>query len=222
MTQHDPDDGRPVAGDEHDVDVEIDGRLAGLVRSLTDDDRARVDPPPSLWGAIAASVAADAPDDAPVADAPVVPMTPRRRVPRPLLIAAASVLVAGVAVGIGVSRSGDGPVAPTTLARAELEQLEPLGRTAASARLVDEDGVTHLVIEASDMAPPPEGSSYELWLIDPEVTDPRSLGVVTGSGDIVVPSSIDPTAYPIVDISLEPDDGDHAHSGHSLMRGTLA
>ena len=107
------------------------------------------------------------------------------------------------------------------LASATLEQLEPLGRTSATARLVDEDGTTHLVIDASDMAPPPAGSSYELWLIDRKVSDPRSLGTVTGSEDIVVPSSIDPKTYAIVDISLEPDDGDHRHSGHSLMRGTL-
>jgi hypothetical protein len=86
---------------------------------------------------------------------------------------------------------------------------------------VDEDGTTHLVIDASNMAPPPAGSSYELWLIDRKVSDPRSLGTVTGSEDIVVPSSIDPKTYAIVDISLEPDDGDHRHSGHSLMRGTL-
>ena len=50
-------------------------------------------------------------------------------------------------------------------------------------------------------APAPAGSKYELWLIDRGVTDPRSLGTITGTEDVVVPSSIDPDEYAIVDIS---------------------
>jgi hypothetical protein len=77
------------------------------------------------------------------------------------------------------------------------------------------------VVDAKNMPPAGAGEKYELWLVDTGVTDPRPLGVVTGSEQVVVPSSIDPKTHPVVDISLEPDDGDHHHSGHSLMRGTL-
>ncbi len=45
---------------------------------------------------------------------------------------------------------------------------------------------------------------------------------MTGSEQVTVPASVDPATHPIVDISLEPNDGDHGHSGHSLMRGTLS
>jgi hypothetical protein len=78
------------------------------------------------------------------------------------------------------------------------------------------------------MATPPTGSDYELWLVDKLVTNPRSLGAVTGrvtgrnTIDVVVPRSIDPKRFPVVDISVEPTDGNHKHSGHSVMRGTLA
>jgi len=209
MTHHDPDEVGPPR----------DSRLAGLLGALTDDDFARVDPPDDVFAGI---VARRAGTPAPLADpAPVVvSLNDRRRAPRAFAaVAAAVVLVVGVSIVVLATRTST----PTRrlLASAELEQLEPLGRTAATAKLVEEDGRTHLVIDASDMAPPPAGSSYELWLIDRGVTDPRSLGVVTGSEDVVVPSSIDTSEYAIVDISLEPDDGDHAHSGHSLMRGTL-
>ena len=37
-----------------------------------------------------------------------------------------------------------------------------------------------------------------------------------------VPAELDPDVYSIVDISIEPRDGDAAHSGRSILRGTLA
>lgn len=245
MTHNGPDDRRDDPGFPLDeLDPALRHRLTGLMGSMTDDDRGLLDPPDSVWAGISAAAAADDglrpvhernlnPTVIPTADptvnpaaGPTVDPAPSGVVLRPsvwqrrsfLAAAAAIVVVAGIGLGVVATRSP----APETLARAELEQLEPLGRTKASVRLVEEDGTTHLVIDASDMAPPPPGSKYELWLIDDEVTDPRSLGAVTGSDDVVVPPSIDPATHPIVDISLEPDDDDHQHSGHSLMRGTLA
>lgn len=202
-----------------------DVRLADLLADLTDEDAERSEPPADLWAAIASRVA----DDASGHDAPpvVLSMTDRRRpsVSRLPWLAAAAVaaIVAGGGAIWAAVRDTPADTLPSErlLATAELDQLEPLGSTRASARLVDEGGRRHLVIDAQNMAAPPEGSEYEVWLIDPEVTDPRSLGTVSGSDDIVIPSSIDPAKYPIVDISLEPRDGDHQHSGHSLMRGTL-
>lgn len=220
--------------DPEELEPPGDPRLAGLLSGLNDDDFARTDAPAGLFASIAGRIAADAESERDVTlagaddgaddslggsgEPPVVVRLADRRRARLLVAAAAAAVVAAGAATIVATRSGPDE---RLLASATLEQLEPLGRTSATARLVDEDGTTHLVIDASDMAPPPAGSSYELWLIDRKVSDPRSLGTVTGSEDIVVPSSIDPKTYAIVDISLEPDDGDHRHSGHSLMRGTL-
>ena len=200
--------------DPEELEPSGDPRLAGLLRGLNDDDFARTDAPVDLFASIAGRIAADTESARSLARGGA---DDRRRT-RLLVAAAAAAVVAAGAATIVATRSGPDE---RLLASATLEQLEPLGRTSATARLVDEDGTTHLVIDASNLAPPPAGSSYELWLIDRKVSDPRSLGTVTGSEDIVVPSSIDPKTYAIVDISLEPDDGDHRHSGHSLMRGTL-
>lgn len=211
-------------------------RLVRAVRSLRDEPVELLDPPPDLWARIRAEVDdgrpdvdAGAPTAAPsievistAAESPAPPVVvPMRRRPQMLLAAAAVVaLLAGVA-GVVLAIRNDAP-STVVVATADLDQLEPLGSAAASARLVERDGVTHLVIDTSDMPPAPDGSEYELWLIDRGATDPRSLGVVTGSADVVVPTTIDPTDHPLVDISLEPVDGDDAHSGHSLMRGELA
>ena len=49
-----------------------------------------------------------------------------------------------------------------------------------------------------------------------------SLGVVQ-SGDTQWdwPTGIDPNEYSLVDLSIEPDDGDPTHSGRSILRGEL-
>ena len=36
-----------------------------------------------------------------------------------------------------------------------------------------------------------------------------------------VPAELDPDVYSIVDISIEPRDGDEQHSGRSILRGAL-
>jgi hypothetical protein len=48
------------------------------------------------------------------------------------------------------------------------------------------------------------------------------VGVVR-SGDTVLPlpDDLDLTTYPVVDVSVEPMDGDPAHSGLSVARGSL-
>jgi hypothetical protein len=41
------------------------------------------------------------------------------------------------------------------------------------------------------------------------------------AGTFVVPADLDPDTYTVVDISIEPRDGDEAHSGRSVLRGEL-
>lgn len=70
------------------------------------------------------------------------------------------------------------------------------------------------------------GSSYEMWLLD-AATDgtagaPIWIGTVGAGGEFSVDESIDLELYHVVDISIEPDDGDATHSGDSVLRGSLA
>ena len=62
----------------------------------------------------------------------------------------------------------------------------------------------------------------EVWLIRNDAAALISLGVLDGdSGSFVIPDGVDLDEYSIVDISVEPIDGDPAHSGDSIVRGQL-
>ncbi|HEX5366505.1 MAG TPA: anti-sigma factor [Acidimicrobiales bacterium] len=61
-----------------------------------------------------------------------------------------------------------------------------------------------------------------MWLIDEDVRGMVSLGPSRPDGRYAVPSGVDAGRFPVVDVSLEPPDGDPTHSGTSVLRGTLA
>ena len=69
--------------------------------------------------------------------------------------------------------------------------------------------------------------TQEVWLIRPDaagnVAGRVSLGVIdpTDPGSLAVPAGYDPDAYFVVDISVEPRDGDASHSGRTILRGPL-
>jgi anti-sigma-K factor RskA len=63
---------------------------------------------------------------------------------------------------------------------------------------------------------------YEVWLIDKTVTKMVPVGVLSGStGRFTLPAGVNLADYPLVDVSVEPLDGNPAHSGRSVLRGTL-
>lgn len=162
-------------------------------------------------------------------DAPGASSPPRRgravgnRPPRGwILAAAAAVLVVVVGVGALAARRDDGGGA-SVVASADLEPLpdEPTGAAVpARADLVDDGGRLELELATGDL--PAIDGHYEVWLIDPDVEGMVSLGPVRADGRYAVPPDLDPGLFPIVDVSIEPADGDPTHSGVSLIRGTLA
>lgn len=206
------------------VDADLD-RLRAIAARVDDVDVARVDPPVELWGRIAAAVAEpDAvPSGAPPEVAPVVSLDARRRRHRRFLAAAAAVVVVAAVTGAVLFQNGSSSDEPQLLASTELEPLEPVGGATAEVRLVRQDDHVQLELEARDMAAAPDGRHYELWLLDPdsESAEPVSLGAMTGSTSVPVPAGIDPDEYAVVDVSLQ-EQGQTEHSGHSLLRGTLA
>lgn len=210
-------------------------RLHRILGRLDDEDLARVDPPPALWGRI--SVALEAPEagagsaspeagaDAvggpPATAVPVASLDERRtRRHRRLLIAAvAAALVLLGATGALLARGGSQPDEGQLVASATLEPLEPIGAT-ADARLVSEDDHLQLVLDAHDMTAAPTGRHYELWLLGTIEGEPVDLGPMTGSTSVPVPDDVDIDEYDVVDISVQ-EVGQAEHSGHSLLRGTL-
>ena len=202
-----------------------------------------VPPPASVWAGIAAATgvtaapraealaAADEPPPVTVVPSAPFPVTPpedppagaavlpfRSRRPRLLMVAAAA--VAGAVVGAGavaVLTRGDDGESVTTVA------LDRLGDEPASGRaevVVRADGSRALQVDLD--APDLDGEYYEIWLIEPDVVDMVPLGVVRpGAQTFEVPAGLDLGEYPIVDVSVEPLDGDPTHSGYSVARGQL-
>ncbi|MEO1064865.1 MAG: anti-sigma factor [Actinomycetota bacterium] len=195
-----------------------DDELLRAIGLLDADAPPVVEPPADLWASIAAAAADDEAAATPSTSgggAAVIDLsTRRRRLPMLGAVAAAVVVVAvGFAVVLGSGSSDDEPVAAV-----DLEPLVSDASAGAAELIADGDGYT---LRVDAVAEPSEGEFLELWLIDEGVTEPRSLGRYTGAGDYEVPADLDPEAFPIVDISTEPDDGDASHSGASVLRGVL-
>lgn len=207
-------------------------------------------PPAGLWSAISAELGFEASAEvdtpppthvtppptptpapthvaAPVPVAPVIPLarpngTAAQRARRGrggVLVAAAAALVAVLgATAVVVANRDPGP---DVVAEVALEALESGG--SGEAKLVRlGDGRVRLDIE-QQLAEVPQNSYVEVWLIDPSSDLQRmvSLGSVDRSGTFAIPNGIDPATYSIVDVSIEPADGDPTHSGRSVLRGTL-
>jgi hypothetical protein len=76
-----------------------------------------------------------------------------------------------------------------------------------------------LVIRLPDEALP---GFREVWVGSADLSRMVTLGVLGNqAGSFVLPSGLDLTQYPVVDISHEPYDGDPAHSADSIARGVL-
>jgi anti-sigma-K factor RskA len=208
MTMHEPDDVAPLRDDELDE-----------LRSLYERARGDVDweaVPPDLWGRVAHGLAA-APQPPPRRsehDGPVPSISAARR---RWWFATAGVAAAAAATVAAVLIATDDEPGTEVLASVD---LEPLGGSGSGrAELVRTDDTVQLLVETNDLGVP--DGYFEVWLIDPSVTALVSLGPLRDDGEYDVPPGVDPAAFPIVDVSVEPVDGDPAHSGVSVLRGEL-
>ena len=205
--------------------------IEAMLRDLDVADLELVEPPADVWAGIARSLAAETTlPAAPTGDTNVVSLAHRRRnrfLAPALGIAAAAVLaVAGVAVFN--SRGGS---EPDVIASAVLEfdaGFDQLGSDASARASLVDDGDTYEISLDDATLPDPtaEDADLELWLIevadDGDIVDLVSLGIVDRADQtFTVPEGYDPAVYKVVDISVEPHDGNHDHSGRSILRGAL-
>jgi hypothetical protein len=186
---------------------------------------APVPPPPRVWDAIAAATGVSAFPVLPAlpvsnGDPPPAQVLPFRARRRPLLLAAAAVVVGAVvgagAVAIVQARDHAGRAV-------EAVALDPLADNDASGRasvVVQDDGSR--VLEVDLDAPELNGAYYEVWLIDRSVVGMFPLGVVRpGAQAVELPAGLNLADFPLVDVSVEPLDGNPTHSGVSVVRGEL-
>ncbi len=188
--------------------------LRSLGQTLRTDPVVWETPPPDLWSRIAAEAFPPADErDAPADDSARVVSLESRRRPRMLwMVGAAAALLIAVAARVVMTRSSDDG---TVLASTELERLGDTGQ--GSATIVDRNGSLQLRLDATDVEP--TDGFTEVWLINAGVTELISLGPIRSDGTYDLPAGLDPAAFPIVDVSFEPLDGNPQHSGDSVLRG---
>lgn len=169
---------------------------------------------PESGGGLASAQAVAGPDEG--AGAEIRSITSARSWARPLAMVAgaAAALLVGVPLFLAVTGGAD----PSQ--RAQLAALEGFDGSGEAEVAGDELSVRF------DGADAPEGSFYELWLLDlegDELEDLVSLGQVevSADGSFAIPEGIDLDEFDVVDVSVEPDDGNPAHSGVSVLRGGL-
>lgn len=202
-----------------------DPEIEAILRGLDADEMELLEPPPAVWEAIQSEVGESADASGAVVDL----QSRRRRIRRIALAAAAVILVAaGVTSAVTLTRDDSPPVVATADLVHDPGSFDPMGAEAsASANLVDH-GDRHTVEIFNDSLPAPGADAdLEVWLIQPDpdggVSDLVSLGLVEfdDPGGLDVPADYDPDIYYVVDISVEPRDGDPTHSGRSILRGPL-
>jgi hypothetical protein len=190
----------------------------------------RAIPGPRVWERIAAQVAVDEPavpgppplplhavdEPAPAPRSKAGPTRPGRRT---VLLAAAVGLVVGIGSTVAVNQ---------TSGRSEIVSSTPLvalpGQNGSgTAELVRRRGVTELHVQVK--ASSPDQAYRELWLINTDGKRMYSVGVLppSGAGTYPIPPQLSGglSGFTIVDVSIEPYDGNAEHSHNSLVRGSL-
>lgn len=108
------------------------------------------------------------------------------------------------------------------LATQQLTSFDTSNR--ARAQLYDSTQETYqLVLRTYDLPPTPEGYRYELWLSGEKGTvSAGSFSVQDASNrTFVFTVSVSPWEYPDLEVTLEPDDGDPAHTGTTVMEASF-
>jgi hypothetical protein len=139
-------------------------------------------------------------------------------------IAAALALLAGLGLGRLTGEPAPTPEAVdpgTVVAAADLTALDSDAARGVASAVETADAVT-LRVSAEELG---DGDGvHEVWLINVDGKRMVAIGLLASGdeGQFEVPLGLIDKGYRIVDISVEPDDGDPTHSGVSLARGELA
>ena len=200
--------------------------VEAILRELDQKDLELIETPDQVWDGIEATLGLG--EEAP--ESVVVSLGSRVRTGRRVLVGVAAALI-GVVIAVGIaisSNDGTGEVLATATLAYDPVSFDSLGNAAGgSASLVSRDQQLAIEIVDSRLPDPGEGADLEVWLIRPDeegnVADLVSLGVVDPDelALLEIPASHDPAVYYLVDISVEPRDGDASHSGRTILRGPL-
>ncbi|MEA9999458.1 anti-sigma factor [Cryobacterium sp. RTS3] len=163
--------------------------------------------------------------DSPAAMRPRRRRTARRRTGLRVLLAgaAAMVLVLG---GFVAARWIDAMQQPATAPVTFEARLTPFPGWQASGSAEVEatpGGHREVVVDLTGLSVATAAAPLrEVWLIKADASGLISIGLLDGNtGHFDIPDDVDLAQYPLVDVSAEPDNGNPAHSGNSIVRGEL-
>jgi anti-sigma-K factor RskA len=146
---------------------------------------------------------------------------------RPGLAAGLAAVLLLVGAGAGaVLRGGgdDGAGRPPAVAAPPARTvvaLHTVGEGAPGAGAEAAMATGRMALDVHGLQRTAQGAFYEVWLLrTPEHL--VSLGTfrvdAAGRATVTLPVTVDPHRFPIVDVSVEPADGDPAHSARSVLR----
>jgi anti-sigma-K factor RskA len=209
--------------------AQFERHLAGCA-----DCRAEVDSLREAGGTLAEAVASPPPaalrdrvlaDIATVRPLPplVAPEVPRRRRPRLVALVAAAAAVVAVGAGAVVWQPwDDGPgqtqelsAVDQVLQAPDAEEYTQTFPDGAKATLTRSRALNRAVLVTSDMAPPPAGKVYELWL-DHEGIGMVPAGLMPDERDAVVLLEGDPATATGAGITVEPAGGSEEPTGDPI------
>jgi anti-sigma-K factor RskA len=185
-------------------------------------------PADAIWRSVQGQLASQAPAPArtevtaePPPSSPTVSELPRRTSrPRSWLLAATAAMI-GLIIGVGVTTVAVRDRVEVTSSTA-LEALP--GQTGqGTAELIRDQGRPELRVQID--APPTPDRYREVWLINTDGQRMYTLGVLPDDGRATYPLPPELAGqlqgFTIVDVSIEPYDGNPAHSRESQVRGAL-
>jgi anti-sigma factor RsiW len=158
------------------------------------------------------------PDLPPLRLPPASPDPPLGRRRGRWLLGAAAVLVA-LLLGVGGYTAGRdrGAGRGQTVALAATT-----GGATAEARMRGAGDDQIMTMTARGLPRPPAGAYYEVWLVD-DAGKEFPVGVLAANGEGIwsLPAKV-AARYRVIDVTLEPADGDPSRSDESVLRGTYA
>jgi hypothetical protein len=143
---------------------------------------------------------------------------PRRWTPR-VAAAAVALVVAAAAVGIALARH-DGRPTPSAVASLRAIDAPPDAQGSVVVRSVG--STQEMTISTEGLPPLAANQFYEVWLLQPATNKMLPVGVLapSGSGRYALAAPV-MAQFTAIDVSLQQNDGNPAHSTSSVLRGLV-